>query len=84
MTQKDRARKAEAREGGYTQVAKALERSEPGKRAQHYRKGRKRNLSRARRRVDAQAARGLAAFDAHTLHLTFDLAVHEDKTGEPR
>ncbi len=39
-------------EGEGTGKAKAIQRQEPGKRAQHYRKGRKRNLSRARRRVD--------------------------------
>lgn len=52
MSQRARAEKRVTFEGDRTQLAKALQRSEPGKRAQHYRKGRKRNLSRARRRVD--------------------------------
>lgn len=50
--QADKAKKRVAREGEYTKLAKDLERSEPGKRAQHYQKGRKKNLSRARRRLD--------------------------------
>lgn len=54
VTQQDRAEKRVAREGDYTKLAKDLERSEPGKRAQHYQKGRKKNLSRARRRVDRE------------------------------
>lgn len=56
--QLDKAEKHVATEGDYTKLAKDLERSEPGKRAQHYQKGRKKNLSRARRRVDKELTRG--------------------------
>jgi hypothetical protein len=52
MSQRSRAEKSVAFEGDRTQLAKGLQRSEPGRRAQHYRKGRKRNLSRARRHLD--------------------------------
>jgi hypothetical protein len=54
-TQHDKAQKAVAREGEFTQFAKALghgRNAEKTKRTQHYRKGRKKNLSRARRRLD--------------------------------
>lgn len=52
MSQEDKAKKAVKREGWFTQFAAALSREEPCKRTQHYRKGRKTNLSRARRRQD--------------------------------
>ena len=54
-SQLSRAQQSVAKEGGYTQLAKALGRgpnAEDTKRTQHYRKGRKKNLSRARRRLD--------------------------------
>lgn len=57
MSQRDRTIARAVIEGDYTKLAKALQRSEPGRRVQHYRKGRKRNLSRARRRVDRAVVR---------------------------
>lgn len=52
MSQQDRAEKRVAVEGEFTGFAAALSRTEPCRRTRNYRRGRKKNLSRARRRLD--------------------------------
>jgi len=54
VSQRDRAEKRVAVEGMYADFAAALSRTEPCRRTRNYRRGRKKNLSRARRRLDRE------------------------------